>query len=345
MSTSSSQRGFSIVEIMVGLVIALVATIVIFQVFAAAEGHKRTTTSGSDAQQNGALALFALEREARQAGYGFTGSLQLLGCNIRTWDDERGAAFPLDFVPVRITQGAGTAPDAITFKYASSALLSTPATLTQTMSSPTDVFKVDNRFGFNAGDLVIAAEPGKDCTLAQVTSTPTGAGETDSVVHADAARYNNATGLGVSYSKDIGKLFNVGALPTSNVYSIAGNQLVSRNQFQTNADTPLIDGIVQLQAQYGKDTNADGVVETWDTVSPTTATGWQQVLALRLAVVSRSALQERGDVATGVCDITVAAPTWSGGTLDLSADADWRCYRYKTYETTVPVRNMIWRAA
>jgi type IV pilus assembly protein PilW len=54
-----------------------------------------------------------------------------------------------------------------------------------------------------------------------------------------------------------------------------------------------------------------------------------------------------------VCDTTTAAPRWSGSdwagspwnfnvALDLSADENWRCYRYKTFETTVTLRNWIW---
>ena len=47
------QHGFSLIEIMVGVVIGMIAVLVIYQVFAAAEGIKRNTTSAGDAQQNG----------------------------------------------------------------------------------------------------------------------------------------------------------------------------------------------------------------------------------------------------------------------------------------------------
>ena len=47
-----------------------------------------------------------------------------------------------------------------------------PAKLLQTMPSPSAVYKVDNRFGFREGDLVVAAEDGRDCTLAQVSGVP-----------------------------------------------------------------------------------------------------------------------------------------------------------------------------
>jgi type IV pilus assembly protein PilW len=35
-------------------------------------------------------------------------------------------------------------------------------------------------------------------------------------------------------------------------------------------------------------------------------------------------------------------PAWSGGTFLISTDPNWMCYRYRVFETTVPLRNMIW---
>ena len=63
---------------MVGMVIGLLGVIIIMQIFAVAEGQKRTTTSGADAQTNGNIALFTIERDTRQTGYGM--SLSALGC-------------------------------------------------------------------------------------------------------------------------------------------------------------------------------------------------------------------------------------------------------------------------
>ncbi len=54
------QRGASLIEIMVGVVIGLIAILVIYQVFAASEGLRRNTTGVGDAQQNGLLSSFAL---------------------------------------------------------------------------------------------------------------------------------------------------------------------------------------------------------------------------------------------------------------------------------------------
>ncbi len=83
--TNSFRRaaGFSIIELLVAMVISLVTVVVIGQVMAVSEEHKRAATTGSDAMVNGALALYAIERDAKSAGYGMTTALDSLGCEIR----------------------------------------------------------------------------------------------------------------------------------------------------------------------------------------------------------------------------------------------------------------------
>lgn len=65
-----SQSGFTIIELMVGMVIGLIATVVIMQTFSNFEGNKRSTTGISDAQTNGSIGLYMIQRELQFAGYG-----------------------------------------------------------------------------------------------------------------------------------------------------------------------------------------------------------------------------------------------------------------------------------
>jgi len=64
---------------------------------------------------------------------------------------------------------------------------------------------------------------------------------------------------------------------------------------------------------------------------------------------------EKPDPATGICNTTTVAPKWvapapgaspPGIDLDVTtAFADpneWMCYRYRTFEVVVPIRNMVW---
>jgi len=110
------QRGVTLVELMVGLVIGLLATLVIAQVAIVFEGQKRSTTGGSDAQLNGALALQTLQRDIQLSGYGIaTGGGA--GCELR--GSRNGTVPPWNgqpMVAVRIVDGTDVAtgsPDSL----------------------------------------------------------------------------------------------------------------------------------------------------------------------------------------------------------------------------------------
>src|ERR1700733_2303566 len=73
--------GFSLIKVMIGLLIGMLAIVVMMQVFSVSEGYKRTTTGGDDAQNNGAIALYGLQRDMQQSGFGIS-AYDLLGCNL-----------------------------------------------------------------------------------------------------------------------------------------------------------------------------------------------------------------------------------------------------------------------
>jgi type IV pilus assembly protein PilW len=141
-----------------------------------------------------------------------------------------------------------------------------------------------------------------------------------------------------------GVVYNLGQAPAVIDYTIVSGQLVHQNWLTSGTASAIMDGIVQLQAQYGRDTSgtADGKVDVWDTTQPADFDGWSRVLALRVGIVARSSLREKADLATGICNTTTTAPTWAGGTFKMTADADWKCYRYRVFETIIPIRNTIW---
>jgi type IV pilus assembly protein PilW len=347
-------RGFSLVEVMVAMLIGLIGTIVIFQTFAVSESQRRTTTGGGDAQQNGLLALAGIERDARLSGFGINYA-NLYGCTTRLHDAGppiRDVTFT--FAPAIITDGAASAPDSLSFVYGSSNKLVAPAKLLVNVAVNTSTLRVDNQFGFLVDDLIIAGQVGLNCSLYQTTAVNSdtltfGTGNyVNSSGGTSTARYNNGTGSAVAYSAwddttNAGtRVFNVGAAPIVGTYTVANGQLMFQNLLTDSTATAVIDGIVQLQAEYGKDTNADGTVDVWNATAPLTSVDWSNVLALRVAVVARSALPEKPNPTTQLCDTTAAAPTWLGGAINLAADANWQCYRYRVFQTVIPLRNLLW---
>lgn len=100
------------------------------------------------------------------------------------------------------------------------------------------------------------------------------------------------------------------------------------------------DNIVSLRAEYGRDATVamDGIVDTYDQTTPATACNWARTSAVRLALVARSAQFEK-DV------VTAAAPVWQGSLtapITLPNAAGWDHYRYRVYQTLLPIRNISW---
>ncbi|WP_417066917.1 PilW family protein [Niveibacterium terrae] len=79
------QRGASLVDLLVGMAVALVTVLAITQVMVASEAYKRTTTGGDDAQQNGAYSGLMLERYIRMGGSNFATISNAFGCPLNVY--------------------------------------------------------------------------------------------------------------------------------------------------------------------------------------------------------------------------------------------------------------------
>ncbi len=347
--------GFSLVEIMVGMVIGLLSTIIVMQVFALFEGQKRTSTSGSDAQTNGGIALYTIERDVRMAGYGFSDAI---GCSLgRSFG---GAALaPLALMPVSIGDGAGAyGSDTLTVRSSNKSSWSVPVRVITSHSQAATEFNTNATVGIAQGDLMIAYESiggVPTCTLFQVDNADP---VLNPLVHAAGSWNGNSAIFPASgYSTDA-LLLNTGSFQ-SHDYSLDANGNLNFADYasatNTSSSQVLSPDIVNLQAEYGFDTRpgpqTDSQADTWSAVMiDADASGTagdagdiQRIYAVRFAVVARSGLMEKPDPATGVCNTTTASPAWTGGAIDLTGLANWQCYRYKTFETVVPLRNMLWR--
>jgi type IV pilus assembly protein PilW len=366
--------GMSLMEILVAMAIGLIGIVVITQTYLVNESYKRSTTSAGGAQTAGALALYTIERDARMGGWGFAWSA-VLGCGGLRWhysgdySNPPGGGLPLlQPVPVAITDG-GAGPDSITIMYGTGTERVIPATMSATMASAGANVEVDNSQGFsdNPGDLILITQ-GSTCAMMQVTGLTGGQLQHGSGVNAP---YNPAGGGALPAFALNSLVFNLGR-PVVNTYSINGNRLQLVSLFTSTSSTvvpsytpagiPVVENIVDLQAEYGKDNGVnngtvagavfvanDGIVDGYDVVAPTNATEWQQVLSLRVGVLARSEHYVRPDTAGGPCTATTAAPTWANGQA-FPAPGDFtnvanqaRCYGYRVFETVVPLRNMIWR--
>lgn len=387
-------RGFSLVEILVGLAIGMIGIIIMMQVFQVSEGRKRTTTGAADAQTSGATALYLMERDIRMGGWGLNPSLYLgkqsipvtvppkieePGCATMRTNCTGGAAScggvagaitDFSFASVRITDG-GTGPDTIAAQFFSnpSDNAFVPAggiNFVSDLGAPPDTLSVAYTTGCSTGSLILVSDPSNGtCTLMQATLVPAGPPAPTTIEHKTTSPYNPAAGWPAPAITTNAKLACFPAAPDGPIfrrqYSVNATQQLLRTD---NTVTPVVtnelvtSGIMDMQAQYGVSdavgyqnvkpsswVDAKKVDAASDWENPTPASGLQRIKAVRIAILARSGQYEKPTTA-GDCTATTAAmaAAWSSwATFDTTTYPDgWDCYRYKVFETIVPLRNVIW---
>lgn len=348
-----NSKGFSLIELMVSVVIGMIGVIVMMQVFSNAESQKRTTTGAGDAQSNGAMAIYALQRDIRQGGHGFN-SLSALACplEIPTVAHTLSQLAPVIINPPVADVPAGDAnTDTLLVTYGSAEGSTEGDSFSVSGSSILEVaniasYKTDNRI------ITAPSAPTIGCAL-KLTKIVSTLGNAVTVTPSSGATSD-------------GTLFNLGSTPKILAYAVRNGNLTVCDYTVKNCSTvgadrwiPIVNNIVSLRAEYGHDITpppATYPYNTWNQTTPAQpsppnqeafACLWAKTKAIRIAVVARNSAFSKDAV-------TDTAPTWEGSTttpphptpipIDLSAKADWKNYRYKLIETVIPMRNLPWMA-
>lgn len=350
---SSKERGTSLVEVMIGLVIGMIVILVIYQIVTTFEGQKRTTTEGAGAQENGLFAITALERDIRMAGWGLVGAT-VPDCHAGVYAMDNGvsnASFAL--TPVRIIDG-GTAPDTITVKSGTSIASSSPTQVTRVLSNASAELEIYSVMGIQDNNAVLVVNTDGTCTLSQVTQVQAG----PRLIQRNpggANPMNPNGGIRSAWPAESidAQLYNFGSF-TSRTYQVnpGVNALVGTLEMQDLgiAASGVADNIVSIKAQYGVAPSGSQVVNQWVNATGAwanpVAADVARIKAVRLFIVARSPVLEKRD-ASGACVATPSAPKprWQNGdpvVISLTATPNWKCYRYRSFETVVPLRNVLW---
>ena len=166
-------------------------------------------------------------------------------------------------------------------------------------------------------------------------------------------------------------LHNLGAAPSLTRTTFATNGTQFTKQINNAAAEVIAEDIVNLQAQYGISNPTAAInpqaIICW--VNPTAAntnpanaitcpagdtadwtpaglqavpSNMNRIKAIRVAIVARNNLREKSNKG-GVCSTTTTPPvSWlNGPAVDLSTNPEWMCYRYKVYQTIIPLHNVI----
>lgn len=265
--------------------------------------------------------------------------------------------------PLLARDGGGNAPDTLVAFASNTAATGTNSQADNTPSA-TDV-ALASTAGIMPGDLLMAYDParaGSDCTVVQAVNAlvPPVAPATVAMI-ANPLRYAGATyspaaGLAGYSSSTI--LINLGAAPTLVAFAVGTdaasgrpNVLLRHDLISGGIPAAIADNIVNLQVLYGVAATATAEpVSEW--VSPTgswaisaltdgsapAADRLARLRGLRIALVSRSSTEEREAVSPATWALFLDVPS---ATVTGTLDAAGARYRYKVFESTLPLRNML----
>jgi type IV pilus assembly protein PilW len=347
-SSRPHQLGFTLIELMIGLVIGLVGLMAVSQIMLSFNKQRNSINQTMATQNNGVMALYLLERDISQAGYGMMG----LNCD-RINYAYNGTGYynspyststlpgngnvALTTLPVRIIDG-GTASDTIEVQYGRSTSGMPGTTLTAAQGSYSDSYAVAASTGFAVGDMFVA-NANSICTLAKV-----GAATTATLISHLASEwpdYNvsaspggtgwNAVSAGDLTATPKASLANLGAF-ISRRFTISGSTLAMSELPTLNPTTTtpssLVDDIIFVKAQYGyANSTTSTAVASWtagDNPATTaySSTQGQRIIAIRIGVVARSPLMER-DAIDASTTLSVLPPV--SGTSSIAAPAAGTC--------------------
>ncbi len=388
-SRNAGQRGAGLVETMIGILIGMIVVLVIYNVFALAEGYKRTAVGAADAQTTGLFAQFVLNREISNAGNGLSGA----GGNLATctaadpnWPTPAGffavaGARAIRPVPVMILDGGGAnQSDSLIVTYSTAPRVISPTLFVdKSMTAGGDRFYVQSPNGFRVNDRVLAVDMGGNCELTTITAVVPGdsvGNVTTGIVGLD---HPATTSLYLPGSAANGaRLFNLGEDPnaggpgpfaTRTLFDVVNGQLRTTDLFGAAPAVPIAQNVVLMKAQYGIDCASNGIV-VWTTATatnicgdglnytpddfmpvPPAASAWTgpalaRIRAIRIGIVVRSDEPDLKDPAlvgqsAVLFDCSTHDAACQGRTvLDNTVLTD--NFRFRTYETIVPMINAIY---
>lgn len=320
------QRGVTLIEIMIALVIGLVLTGGILQVFASTRQSNRVQEAISRMQETGRMALEVVARDVRMAD--FWGCAADVINVVNNLNSANPGFIAFDNGGVEGTDGGGNNPDTLILRGGNSTGLRLEPPYGPQASANVKVAAGND---LAQGDIVLLSDC-RQADIFQITNAnPAGSG---TVVHNTGSTTTpgnyNATNPGCpgSNAHCLSKVYGADATlfqATQTTFNVGVGSEGEPALFRNGVE--FLDGIENFQVLYGEDTDGDSVANYY--VPASSVADMNDVISVRFAVVVRSQddrLTEGVNQTYNLLGNNITAP-----------DTRLR----QVYTTTVTVRNRI----
>ena len=341
------QSGFSVIELMVGIVISLLVSIAVAGSAQFLNTQKRITVGTNSVLETLAISYREVSNDVKMVGYGVSScpstTVNVGGKTIHVGPTSISADTEVP-LQLSIVDGGDSSSDTITSFYGDSNTGIAYSFLKD--DSTTSSFTTRYAGQVNAGGLVLLSDITK-CDVYAVSGTPT----FDATTNATTVELNttfNGKAWTSSANTYAANSMVIGLSELKLVtHSIVNNTLQEYNAI-SDTTTKIAANTVFLKAFYGlTDGTFVRATGSW-TNSGLVATGSNinRIRSVRVFLVVREPVLNVKNT-TGDCDTTLAAPTLFDDTVtvDLSATTDWKCYRYKTVDFIIPLLNKVFNDA
>jgi len=289
--TSRNDSGFTMIELMVSLLIAMILLGGVFQIFVKSSDGYRRLEGLAAVLDNGRFAMSFMQSTLQGAGYiGCRSSNVIINNNLNTptnyawnfaqpiigYDDAGGGVWSPVLDASITTPLAGS--DIITVRGA----IGPPDVVTLVMGAPTSAVQISGANSFGPGTILLASNCNGNVDIFQKTDTAAG-----TAAHGTMAGFtpgNANSGLSTTFAPGA----NVVAIGTTTFYlRVSVNGVNSLYVIQgANLPLELVEGVDGMQILYGVTTNTDTSANQYLTAN--NVTDWTKVVSVRVALLLRT---------------------------------------------------------
>jgi type IV pilus assembly protein PilW len=339
-------RGLSIIEVMVGLVVALLVSLAVVNTAIGFTASQRQGIAVTGAAVNANSVLAAVRDDIAVAGLGFFGDSSYL---CRRLNFSNGPTLLADGTPFSPLQTRRTAAgDTLDLVYGTR--VESGANVRLKAASDGSRAALESYLPVADGDAVLLAPAApsdtQPCLVRTVTDwQPSTPGSAQQLIFGPGGAHNGAAFSSNPGFGDDGRVTQLGKLNWVR-YRVQDGQLLLERPLLGGPPLVVARNVIAFRLQYGVAAAAPGstTLESW--VDPTgawaslDADALPRVRAVRLGLIVRSPQAEKRNAA-GDCTATETRPALWGAPPENLDNPDWACWRYRTAQIVVPLRNLV----